>query len=190
MKRGWLAASVVVSLVWVSSTAYAFWYFQGQHLGAYPESQTWMAFQADGLPVPADAGQVRLTLFWDDVCPCSRYSEPHARELIEMALARDESLLVIVPHGRGREQAASRFPDLPQDAIHVRPSPVEGFVSPSAAVHDRRGDLVYAGPLGEGAGCVTDADGFLDSALAAVRAGDTTAVINTTASGCFCPWRS
>jgi hypothetical protein len=189
---------------WLASAFAAFAMFQDDLLTPFADEETQVFFEgarfrswvsdlvadAPAEPVTARAGpgeggadgRVTLVHFRDPACPCAFANDLHVRDVVR-ALADDVALVVAQPPG------TEAPPWLPEGAVLRNDAPLpEGLALPAAAVLDRAAELAYFGPWSLGALC-SARDGFVETALAATRAGTPPRALNTLGLGCFCTRR-
>lgn len=200
-----LAFGTGLLLLWLSTTAYAFWWFQVRPLRPFNDPTQARVITFDGLPfarlldhqgplAPATTPRTTLLHFWDPDCPCSRFNQVHVRELIEQN--RDQDLrIVIVVHTRNRanaervrRQARGTFGD--DVTVWIDTGELSASIpsSPAAAIVSASAELAYFGPYSLGAVCLQGQGDFVESVLARLEQGQNPRFLNTMAVGCFCDW--
>ncbi len=123
------------------------------------------------LPKLAATGGVRVLHFIDEACPCTKFSLPHIQSLQE-AYPHLEHLLV--------------NPDDSIAAIFHRELGY-AFSSPSAALINHMGEVVYFGPYSSGSFC-GEGDDLLVAALRKANTAGGGNPVSFLHFGCFCGW--
>lgn len=202
-QRLWFAIPLV--LCWLSSTAYAFWWFEARDLRAFdtiPVDQA--AFATPGtrvsLPALASAGDSSAPLvlhFWNPACSCNRFNNPHVRDIVATYRAQGVRFLTVVRAAPGADtpallaQAREIFntPALLESALPLDPDTLPP-ATPAAAIINAQGQLDYSGPYSDSAFCgaAGEAAGstLVENALERILAGQTPQASERVAFGCFC----
>ena len=181
-KRQFVSWALLVG--WLSATACAFWWFDGQYRRAFTDSVTPYLGFADrpGLP-PAllaalnggHAAGVILVHFRDAGCPCARFNASHVADISDRY--RPQGLRVITVDAAASRGLAGRLAAwLPVPA------------SPAALVVDADGGLAYFGPYSTGAGCITGSGTVVERAIERALQGPTEPQLNVLSVGCYCAW--
>ena len=77
---------------WLGPTAWAFWWFDGQHRRAFTDSVAPYVGFADRTALPPEllaalhggqAAGVTLVHFRDAACPCARFNAPHVADITD-----------------------------------------------------------------------------------------------------------
>jgi hypothetical protein len=207
--RKWLAATLSIS--WLLSTAYAFWWFQLRTLQPFdpvspPQS---VLFEAGRMtadlaallaadPARGSAAErpvATVVHFWDPACPCSRFNEAHVRKIVAEYARRGVQFLVVARAGSGLSEAllAARAHRTFGDAVRLVNAPSQAAVgltpsSPATAILDADGKLAYFGPYSTGAVCTATQGLFAEKVLDQLLQGNHPQLWNTWASGCLCSW--
>lgn len=172
------------------ATGAALWkYFGFGGLGGYAEQA--IVFDDARLRLPENlagpTGRIRLVHFWDPACRvCNRETGAHLSYLIGMyRRANIDFYSVKKPGATGEPPSFLRGKLIPLERI-------EGMenipASPSVALWDAEGRLVYAGPYSLGMVC-TSANSFIEPIIDKLLAGETVRPYGMLAVGCYCPWK-
>jgi len=146
-------------------------------------------FDAQSIQIPdeiKDFKAIRVVHFWDPKCRrCNEEPESHLSYLISLHKSSNMKFYSVQkPNSKGEIN-----PHL-QDSLKPI-NKVKGMellpASPSLAVWDEDGDLVYAGPYSEGITC-NSSNSFVEPILEALVAGRKINVPGTIAVGCYCDW--
>lgn len=187
--RYFLAVSLTV--LWLAATVTGFWFFKYGNIQPFlPEEAVFfdtaaMATELEGRLADAEAAAPTVIHFWDPACICSRFTTPHANDLMATYGARGVQFIVMVPRAELLAEAAQAFPR----ATDIRV--VDGFTppsSPAAALLAPDGQLAYFGPYSEGATCTVQDGAFVETVLDQLATGINPRRMNTLAVGCFCQW--
>ncbi|QOC21400.1 hypothetical protein IC757_10065 [Wenzhouxiangella sp. AB-CW3] len=185
-------AAVLVGC-WVVAMIGVFWFYQFRDVRVFLEEDL-VAFDAssisglisDPLAVRSEVGL--LLHFWDPGCGCTRFSQSHAKEVMEVYSGRGIEFGIVVPGYAWKASAKEHFP-LARKVIVVEDLPE--LSSPSAAVLDAESRLVYLGPYGVGLLCASDGREPVETTLESLLAEQEAAEwLNFSVIGCFCQWPS
>lgn len=135
--------------------------------------------------------------FWHPNCNCSALITDHIRELIQLAETKQMSTQIVAFQPEGikeneiRKQVQIQFgKDIDLEIISQQNAETAGIpASPSAAVLNTFGKIVYFGPYSSDAYCSTENESFVESAV--IRMKDNKAEEKMgilLASGCLCDW--
>ncbi|WP_317932967.1 DUF6436 domain-containing protein [Halioxenophilus sp. WMMB6] len=169
MKKSRKLFAYLLLTVWLSSCAFAFWWFQFQYLGRFDSRLA--AFNGEALSQihlqPSTTTKTALVMhFVDPSCPCSRFSKPHIRDL------------------EARFQGSVEFINSDSQALDLLA--LEVPATPAVAIWSSSGELAYFGPYSGGAVCGSGED-FVVSVLNLLQQGSNPSWVNLDAVGCFCP---
>lgn len=200
--HSWFAVGLV--LVWVGFTAAGFWYLQWQYIRPFSSdtlTTTSQFFEGAALSEEVlaeleNAPSGYAIHFWDPACPCSRFSTPHTRDLVEQADASGVSSLLVVRDpttgdgDRNLKLAEKAFGDT---VSIISWSRIAGSLnlpaSPAALVINNQNELTYIGPYSSDAYCSPGRGAFVEDALKRLKSGQQEPVlINNLAQACFCGW--
>lgn len=164
----------IVLVIWLVSSAFAFWWFQFQHMESYDNYAA--SFDGELLSqseLKPKQGYALVIHFIDPDCPCSRFSKKHIQDLeshfgpdVEFVSFTNKSL---------EDQYRPRFSQLSVPA------------SPAVAIWDRKGKLAYMGPYSSGNLCGQGRD-FVKKVLGSLEDNINPFWINQNSIGCFCEW--
>ena len=166
--------SIALLTIWISLTAYGFWYFQFRYY------TSWVTFDGGNLLLaPEDQdqsilrnGKLSIVHFVDTDCPCTRFSLEHIKD-IETKYS-DET----TNHYKLSSDLSTSYKDL--DWLRERIP-----ASPSVAVWEASGKLIYFGPYSSGVLCGQGEDLLAKVLGPQSLQGQWT---HQEAVGCFCPW--
>jgi hypothetical protein len=193
-------------VVWMISTAYAFWWFQVRPLRPFSNLEQARAVSFDGhafaqllqsqelAALPGTLSKITILHFWDPDCPCARFNQVHVRDLISIHGAGDIRFVIVVPAEHAREGDRLR-----QRAETVFGTGIEVVIdhgelanavpsSPAAAIFAADRELAYFGPYSIGAVCSQGQGNFVETVLTRLKQGQNPHFLNTMAVGCFCDW--
>ncbi len=172
-------------LGWLGTTAWAFWWFDGQYRQAFTASVAPFVRFAESAELPPellaalrpgyDGAGVTLVHFRDVACPCARFNAPHVADIADRY--RQQGLHLITVDATDTRGVAGRLA-----AWLPVPS------SPAALVVDAEGRIAYFGPYSAGAGCFTGSGTYVERAIERALAGPTKAQMNLFNVGCYCAW--
>ncbi|MCS6919779.1 MAG: redoxin domain-containing protein [Fimbriimonadales bacterium] len=166
----------------------------------YPETQPLAPLQQ----LRTDAGEFRfrdnytLLNFWSPDCACSRFMEPHVRELVAQFTPRGVQVLTVIilndertsegdalQRWRGRGIATPALVD--RKGALARQFGV--WAGPAAVIIDSKGRIVYIGAYNIGRYCSNEETAYAKQALEAVLAGRKPPRASTPFYGCQLPDR-
>ncbi len=167
-----LAMGILV--VWLSLCAVLFWYFQFRHMNAFDDY--WATFHGESFKenrIRPIKGYAIVMHFIDNSCPCSRFAEPHIRDL-ERQFGNEVEFI------RFGSTENTRHPKIDFSQLNVP-------ASPAVAIWSKDGDLAYLGPYSGGAICGQGRD-FVSSTLGNLKERHNPKWFNQEAIGCLCEW--
>ena len=129
--------------------------------------ERWLRDRVASSGAPPLMAQATVVSLSRDDCSCEPSAEAHLQRLTAAYAQRGVRFMSAAPAELGA--ARTRHP----------------LVAPAALVFDRRGRLVYYGPLADSAFCGSD-DGLLTSILDRTLDARTVPLVPTAARGCFC----
>jgi len=163
-------ASTVITLLWLTGSSIAFWWFSLQHQSNFAENYVYFnGEQLAGANLSANSSGPTLLHFIDTNCPCSRFALPHIQQL--QAQFNHNAMHYV-------------WPNRPPSLTEQLPVPA----SPAVAIWDQKGQLAYFGPYSGGAFCGRDED-FVQSTLSQLKQNKNPRWINHDVFGCYCPWQ-
>lgn len=167
-----IAVATAVLLVWLCSSAFAFWWFQFRQINNF--QHLLVTFDGSQLatievPSPASGKYASVMYFTDPACPCSKFSVAHLAKLKQAYAAQADFI-----NGMAMTESLGQF-SIP--------------VTPSVAIWSAGGELAYFGPFSGGAVC-GEGDDFVAFVLARLKAGLNPEWFNLDTVGCFCASRS
>lgn len=141
-------------------------------------------------------GKFTLLNFWSPDCACSRFMEPHVRELVELFTPRGVQIATVIilnservsdtdaiQQWRGRGIATPALVD--RNGALARQFGV--WAGPAAVIVNPRGRIVYVGAYNIGRYCNNEETAFAKQALEAVLAGQHPPRASTPFYGCQVP---
>lgn len=141
-------------------------------------------------------GKFTLLNFWSPDCACSRFMEPHVRELVELFTPRGVQIATVIIlnnervsdtdallQWRGRGIATPALVD--RNGALARQFGV--WAGPAAVIVNPRGRIVYVGAYNIGRYCNNEETAFAKQALEAVLAGQQPPRASTPFYGCQVP---
>lgn len=184
--------------IWLLAVLAGFWYFQfGQLTTFTADKQQWIDFrqaltvelQSSRLrPQPAQ-GAVAVIHFWDDSCPCSRFSNEHLLRVIHKYSSDNKIEFYLKPTASGGTNSVTlKKLQHGQKNVHSADTLFNGWVPPAipaVVVLDGRGELAYFGPYSSDAVCGSQ-QSFFDSLLEEIIDGKAPQQTILAAYGCFC----
>lgn len=194
-KRNLLALLVLV--VWLSATAFGFWWFQFKDLRGFADEQ-WQerAVRFMGRDLQAELvlnvsehikdNEIVVVNFFQPGCQCNKFNISHLEEL-KVRYASRVRFLHLVPEG------ASDLADLAVlrnsgEVVSVSTT-LKKYIpaAPSAAVLGPQDQLIYFGPYSEGAVC-GQGKNLVETIVDKSLEGEIKSWLNMRAYGCFCDW--
>lgn len=200
--------TATIVLLWVGLISFAYWRMELRFLTPVDRPAGAAALDpatrplAPRLHLTTDQGerslQGKLTLlnFWSPDCACSRFMEPHVRELVQQFRPRGvQCITVIVPTG-GRESETELLRRWYQRGIET-PAVVDGdgalsrafgvWAAPAAVIIEPQGRIAYLGAYNIGRFCNNEETAFAKRALEALLAGQLPPRAKTPFYGCQAP---
>ena len=208
MKRTGSLGIMALLLVWGSSTALAFWHFEGQYLRPVSRPAGAATAQIERLPplpysiLETDAGKIDLrgeqpvTLlnFWNPACPCSRFAESDVRRLIQTYRPAGVRFITIIAAGasaQDRREAASAWQARGitgtaalADGSNQIAQKFGVWAAPAAVILDRHGRVAYVGAYNAARYCHDPNTAWASKALAAIAHGQKPPRAKTLFFGC------
>lgn len=193
-----IAASLF--LLWIVSTAYAFWWFEFKNLRSFDTNAAGTVIKPDMHKLytqlmeklPTNRHGVVVVHFWNPGCYCNRFNLVHLQQIMREYRARKINFYVAVDRSNIdsalRAEAKTRFGDLPILALDKQTIKALVPSAPSAAVLLPGKGITYFGPYSQGAMCSSQNGSFVEKVLDASLAGNISAQSNTLAFGCYCDW--
>lgn len=147
--------------------------------------------------IPGEYSRNTVIHFWHPNCNCSALITDHIRELIQLAETKQMSTKIVAFQPEGikdneiRKQVQIQFgKDIDLEFISPQNAEIMGIpASPSAAVLNAFGKIVYFGPYSSDAYCSTENESFVESAVIRMKdnkAEEKMGILLT--SGCLCDW--
>lgn len=161
---------VTIVTVWISFTVIAFAYFISNKLVDFDianklkgigHQQLAISFFPYLDPVLKDVGNTILH-FSQQNCSCQQYSEQHIEDINKIATENEFNVINIVVNEH-----------------HLIPA------TPSIAILNRLGEIIYFGPYGQGFAC-SQTTGYAQTMLNNAIKGYQANLIITEANGCYC----
>lgn len=185
----------VIVLLWLCASVVLLWYYFARPLRPFATYQALDHIDHLSLLAPAEA-QITLLHFEDPACHCSRYSREHVRDLV--AAYPDYAHLILSPEDVKNLKDSDLIVDKSFEAWVTS--------SPSVAIFDANGDVLYFGAYSAGAVCGEGFD-FVRQVLGDISAPNNKLNLNAelhykpedqrravgawknlSAFGCYCDW--
>lgn len=179
-------AGLLLVMVWLLVTAWAFWWFQLRFL---QPSTTLLSELSDikelieQLPEPLKANTPHAIHIYDPGCICSRFNEAHARSIIRDYSNRGISFHIAVPDERYLKEAEQTF----GVTAFVSPAVTQQLSSPLAVILDASHRPVYLGSYSDRTLCTAEDGQLVENALDALLSNQQPDISQAT-GGCLCPW--
>jgi hypothetical protein len=141
-------------------------------------------------------GRITLLNFWSPDCACSRFMEPHVRDLVARFQPHGVQLITVILVDDARasdEQVLGRWRarGIQTPALVDRGGGLARrfgvWAGPAAVVVDARGRIVYTGAYNIGRYCTNERTAYAQQALEALLAGRTPPRAKTPFYGCQLP---
>jgi len=141
-------------------------------------------------------GRITLLNFWSPDCACSRFMEPHVRDLVARFQPHGVQLITVILTDDTRasdEQVLGRWRarGIETPALVDRGGGLARrfgvWAGPAAVVVDARGRIVYTGAYNIGRYCTNERTAYAQQALEALLAGRTPPRAKTPFYGCQLP---
>ncbi|RUR30389.1 hypothetical protein ELY33_11395 [Vreelandella andesensis] len=192
-KQIWLGALVGT---WALGIAYVFWLFMFKDLRVFADEPESLAKFSQAVAeqvskqVPVQnvpkRESTQLVIMWDPACSCSRFSEGHVNDIIDIYSPSGIEFIVATPSEEALALATSTFPEV-TNAIAVEG--ISGISSPSAVIIDESGNVMYSGPFSDGALCNADGDSPVEIMLDEMNEKESVSPwLNISSFGCYCDW--
>ena len=161
---------VTIVIVWLSFTVAAFTFFVGNKLVPFDFENklagiNHLQFATSLTPyielVPIGKGNTVLH-FSKPACDCQKYSESHIQDIDKIATENEFNIIKVVINEH-----------------NIIPA------TPSVAIIDTLGELIYFGPYGQGLAC-SQTSGYAQAMLNNFLKGYTANIIIKEAKGCYC----
>ena len=190
-------AAFLLFVLWLSATAFAFWWFQFKDLRGFADEQ-WqeraVRFMGRDLQVELvetisdyiKDDHVVVVNFFQPGCQCNKFNISHLKELKARYTGR-VTFLHLVPDG-GIDTADLAALSKSGEVVSVD-SNLKKYIpaAPSAAVLGPHDELIYFGPYSEGAVC-GQGKNLVESVVDNSLEGEIKFWLNMRAYGCFCDW--
>ncbi|MBD3609623.1 MAG: hypothetical protein HUJ30_03650 [Gammaproteobacteria bacterium] len=191
--------ATLLVLAWVSTTAYAFWWFEFKDLRPFDTTSNGQIVQPELISLSASLQQVTsvrrtsVVHFWNPDCYCNRFNNAHLQQIRER-YAKDGVDFYLAVAGKlsanHKQSIQDTFGAIKLIEVN-NPQLLKNIPStPSAAVISPEYGVAYYGPYSEGATCSAQNGSFVESALNTINSGQQTKSLNTLAFGCYCDWSS
>lgn len=188
LKHRKLLASAILGL-WLFVIVGGFWWFELRWLRPFLDQVALF----DGEQITHTYGnqlamargngdeQTAITVmhFADSDCPCNRFNLPHVQEIQHHYQQQGVNF---VSWQQGKQPVQLDGFSINHQVAQLAHVPA----TPAVAIWSANGDLAYFGPYSSGLLC-TLGEGFAETILDQLLAGQSPQVINTTGVGCFCP---
>lgn len=185
---------VMVS-AWAAFMVFLFWFFTVKDLQVFAADEETLVRFSERVaqqvsvelrhePAALEHQPVRLVVFWDAGCSCSRFSRRHIADIIDEYGQQGVVITIASPVEREAASVRSTFPG----ADHVVVVEAEDLSSPSAMILDEEDQIVYFGPFSDGALCLADGDSPVESMLDEALSGHAQPWLNFSSFGCYCRW--
>jgi len=141
-------------------------------------------------------GRITLLNFWSPDCACSRFMEPHVRDLVARFQPHGVQLITVILVGDARasdDEVLGRWRarGIETPALVDRGGALARrfgvWAGPAAVVVDARGRIVYTGAYNIGRYCTNERTAYAQQALEALLAGRTPPRAKTPFYGCQLP---
>lgn len=191
-------------LLWLCATGYGLWYFQMKDLrpfetvSAVVNNADFNQSQFDDTLIRAsivrnnDRADIRATVinFWNPACACNRFNEQHIQRIIANYQTQGIRFVTVTDkkhfNDAAIKQARLKF-DTELMSSHVFNDTALPPLSPSAAILNHEGKLVYLGPFSSGVFCGTGKTQFVEEAITKILEGETVSLPQQNkAFGCYC----
>jgi hypothetical protein len=206
-----------VVVVWFFTVIYAFWYFlmMDSRLFYASEKDQLVEFEKSALnnelqgylsangyfsQTQLEQNQGYIFHFYNAQCSCDKANQAHVKKLIKK-YSQLGFVFLIVPKVQAEggssigeseqpwNELLNEYPDnlhmLKQGELQPLPIPA----SPSTAVLNGKGELVYFGPYALGGVCKADDSGLIETVLNNMLAGIKPSHSFVGGFGCFCHWQ-
>lgn len=181
--------------VWAACMVFLFWFFTVKDLQVFADDEETLVRFSERVaqqisvelrrePAALEHQPIRLVVFWDAECSCSRFSRRHIADIIDEYGQQGVTVTIAVPAEREAASARSTFPG----ADHVVVAEADELSSPSAMILDEEDRVVYFGPFSDGALCLASGDAPVESMLDEALGGNAQPWLNFSSFGCYCPW--
>lgn len=167
---------------WVLIIVTGFWWFELRWIRPFLDQVALFNGEQLSQNYAQASNSITVMHFGDANCPCNRFNFDHVRDIQQH----------YQPHGVrfvAWQVGQSQFPLTGFDEVNHTPIFDAVPATPSVAVWSADGELAYFGPYSSGLLCSLG-DGFAETILDQLQAGQHPQVINTTGVGCFCPTRA
>lgn len=191
-----LSIALAIVSLWLTGTAYAFWWFEAKDLRAFDPTGQLDSVLANKLAnhwASHHSGNQALVIsYWDPHCPCSQRSQSHISAIVKRYASQGVHFVIaIIPAPADdptvlRKQARALFGPLPALQVVASTDAVPP-ASPAATVIDHQGRLRYLGPFSAGSLCNNRGDQFVEQSLEHLLNHRHQRQINTAVIGCYCP---
>lgn len=193
--------SIFLVFGWLITVVFAFWWFELKWFQSFsvPDQKVWQQnseawfkaehFVESGVTLGGADKHITVINIVDPNCPCSRYSIPHIRTLMETFSSEDVQFFLLP----GSQKSAWKTDDVFRGIESLGLSMQQSFLSvismtPAVMVFNQDQQLAYFGPYSEGATC-GQGQGYVELVLdSLISTGVNPKWMNTSAIGCFCPW--
>jgi len=203
-KTAKIQLALVISVTWLTATAFAFWWFQIKDLRAFDLN---MSEVIEEKQLTTNIKQLLLNAnqnlpakgyilnFWQPGCSCNRFNIPHVKKLVAKYQSNGFKLITITRASPGHsaqqviEMAKEKFNSaviIDNKNIFTGASRIPAI--PSAAVFNNNGQLNYFGPYNDGAFCGVGGTDFVEKVADLVIQNEQPNIINTLSYGCYCNW--
>ncbi len=202
MRKKLLFSSLIMAF-WLTSTGYAFWWFQARDLRPFDLQAASLIEEQDlsksldslltSLPPASDT--TYLLHFWQPDCSCNQFNRSHVKEIAAKYQQKNFQLVTITrPHPDYSNQQLMQMAKQQFGSIVIidKQQLLSGKAripaAPAAAVIDTNGKLAYFGPYSDSTFCGLGGTAFVERVADVLLQGEQPSILNTMVFGCFCSW--
>jgi len=196
--------ALILTVIWLFGTAFAFWWFQIKDLRPFDLKMSEIIEEKSlttnikQLLAKSDQGLAvkgYILNFWKPGCSCNRFNSSHVRKLVEDYKPEGFKLITITRTSseyniqQVTEIAKEKFNStviIDDNNIFSGASRIPA--TPSAAVINSSGQLNYFGPYNDGAFCGVGGTRFVEKVADLIIKNEQPNIINTLSYGCYCNW--
>ena len=189
----WLA--IVIIIIWLISTIYAFWWFQYKDMRGFANvnwEERFVKFK--GQPLQKNLSKdiesllsnhkITVVNFINPSCGCNKFNYEHLNEL-KKSFNKDVQFISLVKNEVDGTLNQTQNLNILQ-AKYVSSDLIPA--SPAAAIFDKTGKMIYFGPFSDGAFC-GQGNNLVEGKLTKLTNNQNVEPwINMRGYGCFCDW--
>ena len=177
--------AIVLVVLWLLLTAYAFWVFHFRYLYSVNSIDQWVMFSSDQMSLKNEFADDKPTLihFHDPQCPCSRFVVPDVKNILESYLG-EVHIRVLVPDASAIAKASRLF----GVEAEIATTQLQPIASPAAWLMATNGQTAYLGPYSDSGICSISDSHQVAALISDLLDGQVLSAGNHLTTGCFCVW--